>query len=301
MDGERLEQRIVEAAAVLPGYGGVTGWAALAWWGGVWFTGHPWSRPGPVAPVVLATPSHAVRSQPGCGFIVSEERLNPADLTVHNELPITTPVRSLAFEMRYAPTDWLAVVALDMAAYDDLVSLDEAGDWAAAHNGWTGIPRMRLALTLADENSWSPPETLMRMHWRRLVDGVRLRCNAAVLDPDGRLIGTPDLIDPATGVVGEYDGAVHLEGEQRLRDVDRAARFRAHGLEPVTRMAGDLRRPAAFADRLLTAYRLAAEIPLRRRRWTLDPGPGWIDTSTVAARRALSEPERERLLRYRAA
>ena len=32
-------QRIVEAAAVLPAYGGVTGWAGLAWLGGRWFDG----------------------------------------------------------------------------------------------------------------------------------------------------------------------------------------------------------------------------------------------------------------------
>jgi hypothetical protein len=30
---QTTEQRIVEAAAVLPAYGGVTGWAALRWLG----------------------------------------------------------------------------------------------------------------------------------------------------------------------------------------------------------------------------------------------------------------------------
>ena len=33
VDSDSVEQRIVEAAAVLPSYGGVTGWAALRWAG----------------------------------------------------------------------------------------------------------------------------------------------------------------------------------------------------------------------------------------------------------------------------
>ncbi|MCW2835256.1 MAG: hypothetical protein JWN68_3209 [Nocardioides sp.] len=33
------EQRIVERAALLRGWGGVTGWAGLRWLGGVWFNG----------------------------------------------------------------------------------------------------------------------------------------------------------------------------------------------------------------------------------------------------------------------
>ena len=48
------EQRIVEAAARLPAYGRVTGWAALRWMGGVWFDGL--SEGGRVVrPVDLAT------------------------------------------------------------------------------------------------------------------------------------------------------------------------------------------------------------------------------------------------------
>ena len=32
-------QRVVEAAAQLPAYGGVSGWASLSWLGGTWFDG----------------------------------------------------------------------------------------------------------------------------------------------------------------------------------------------------------------------------------------------------------------------
>lgn len=36
VDGGLPEQRVVEAAAVLPAFGGVTGWGALRWMGAQW-------------------------------------------------------------------------------------------------------------------------------------------------------------------------------------------------------------------------------------------------------------------------
>src|SRR5262245_65964397 len=52
VDATVPEQRIVEAAAVLPPYGGVTGWAALRWGGATWFDGR--TVHGAPRPVVLA-------------------------------------------------------------------------------------------------------------------------------------------------------------------------------------------------------------------------------------------------------
>ena len=77
------EQRIVEAAAVLPAYGGVTGWAALRWLGASWMTGLAPDGQTPL-PVVLVTAGDDIRPQPG--IQVSAERLNPAELTVHDGL-----------------------------------------------------------------------------------------------------------------------------------------------------------------------------------------------------------------------
>ena len=60
--------------------------------------------------------------------------------------------------MRYAASWWDAVIVADMAAYSDLVSLDELWPYALAHGGMTGIPQARDAIGHADENSWSPME-----------------------------------------------------------------------------------------------------------------------------------------------
>jgi hypothetical protein len=298
VDPDNLDQRIVEAAAALPAYGGVTGWAALAWAGGKWFDGLAPDGRTPL-PVWLATSCADVRSQPG--FRVSAEGLDPRDLTEIDGLPVTSLVRAVCFEMRYARSLALAVTALDMAAYSDLVSIDEARAYSERLRGRTGIPRCREAIELADENSWSPQEPPMRLVWEKDAGLPRPLCNVPVFDSNGRHVGTPDLLDPVAGVVGEYDGSLHLQGAQRSKDVRREGDFRRLGLEYVTMLAGDRADPGPFIGRLLEAYARAGRVPADHRTWNLTRPPWWPDDSTVAKRRALTGTARERLLRMRAA
>jgi hypothetical protein len=291
-----VEQRIVEGAARLPRYGAVTGWAALRWLGGVWFDGlAPGSRT--ERSVDLATTCSSIRSQPGT--TVSEERMAPVEIMTYGGLRVTTPQRSLFFEMRHAADGDAAVVAADMAAYSDLVSRAEATTMAYANPGWTGIGTKRAALEVMDENDWSPAEVRMRMVWCALAGLPRPLCNRPVFDLSGRLIGTPDLLDPAAGVAGEYDSALHLESAQRARDVHRESLFRAAGLEYVTMLAADLARPAAFVQRLRQAYARAARHSVSERAWTIQLPAWWVPTFTVEQRRALDSRQRERFLRLR--
>lgn len=296
VDAGRVEQRILEAAAVLPAYGGVTGWAALKWQDGRWFSGL--APNGTPLPVWLATSCADVRSQPG--IAISAEGLDPRELMELDGVRLTTAVRSVCFEMRYAATDRLAVIPLDMAAYSDLVSIAEEHLYASAHSSWTGIPRCRTAIVLADENSWSPQEVLMRLVW--ILDGgyARPLCNVPVFDRSGRHVGTPDLLDPVAGVVGEYDGRQHLQLAQRSRDVGREAAFRALDLEYVTMLASDGVDPRPFLARLEAAYARAKWLSESRRPWTLAQPEWWVDTSSVLARRSLSDAQRLRWLAHRA-
>ena len=182
-----LDQRIVEAAVVLPEHGGVTGWAALAWRRARWFDGE--GAGGRQRPVTLVTAGDDIRVQPG--IAVSAERLDPRDLEWVDGVRVTSSVRSTWFEMRYVENRRLAVVALDMAAYDDLVSLDEMAEWEYLHPGWTGAPQCRWALGYASENSWSPRETLTHLVWQIDADLPRLLCNCPLFDRSGNHIGTP--------------------------------------------------------------------------------------------------------------
>lgn len=287
---DHVEQRIVEGSVLVPRGGAITGWAALFWLGGYWFSSG--SRPVPIV-----TGGRQVCRQPGVW--ISEERLRPADCIRVDGLMVTTAARSVCYEMRYARTLGLAVAAMDMAAYSDLCSIAEAGAFASHLQGWTGIPQCRKALGLADENAWSPPEVSMRLWWQTLEIASKPLCNRPVFDASGVHIGTPDLIDPRLGVVGEYDGGLHLAAGQRAADLARDGRYREVGLEPVTMVAADLRAPERFLARLHQAYARAKRGRRSRRAWTLTAPPEWIRTHSVARRRSLTEGQARTLLRYR--
>ncbi|MGH3347587.1 MAG: hypothetical protein ACRDO4_11450 [Nocardioides sp.] len=250
-------------------------------------------------PVPLAA-QHWVANQPG--FRVSQEYLRPGHVEIVDGLPVTIAPRSVCFEMRHAATLEEAVVAMDMAAFSDLVSIEEA--WRHNDTLWTwyGVPLSRKAIALADENSWSPQEVNMRLVWTIRAERPRPLCNVPVFDRFGRHVGTPDLLDPIAGVAGEYDGPLHLVGSQRAQDLRREGAFRALGLEYVTMVGGDRADGyRSFLLRLATAYEHAAYAAEGARPWTVVPPRWWIDTTTVAARRALDPATRDRLLRHRRA
>ena len=296
VDADCPEQRIVEAAAVLPAYGGVTGWAALRWSGGVWFDGL--ARDGETKlPVTLATGESNIKSQQG--IHVSEEAVRPFDLTNVDGLPITTSVHAVSFLTRYARNEREAVVHLDMAAYSDLVSTDEARAYALTQTAWTGVPQLRKAVDLADENSWSPAEVSMRLIWELDAGLPRPLTNNPVFDRFGNHIGTPDLLDPVAGVVGEYDGSLHLVGSQRRRDRDREDAFRRVGLEYFTMLSGDGADPFRMAERMRAVRARARWAAESQRDWTVVLPKWWIPTFTVEQRRNLDEGQRQRLLRLR--
>lgn len=286
------EQRIVEAAAVLRKDEAVAGWAALRWLGGVWFDGT--DAYGGCRDVPLL--ARRDRAAPP-GAAISQEYLHPDQIVVVGGVPVTIAVRSVVLEMRYAVSLGEAVAALDMACYSDLVSIGDVATYVAALGPVTGIQQARDALPLADENSWSPRETKMRGVWRMV--GLRgALCNRPVFTLDGRHIGTPDLIQPHTGLVGQYNGSDHITVAGTAADVKKDAIFRDHGLEPVTMLVTDWSDLDDYTTRLQSAAGRAAATSTRRS-WTLEPPSWWTPTHTVELRRALDDRDRSRFLGYR--
>jgi hypothetical protein len=263
-----------------------------------WFDGR--GAGGAPRPIVLATAGDDIRPQPG--IAISAERLDPRDLIAIDQVRLTHAVRSIWFEARYAETLRDAVVAIDMAAYDDLASLDELTQWSHDHPGWTGAPQFRAALALARENAWSPREVDLRLVGELLADLPALLCNQPVFDKaTGNLLGTPDLLDVEAGLAIEYDGPSHLKVLQRSRDVRREELFRRHGLEVMTVVAPDLDKRQVLAARMVAARERSRFQAESGRTWTIEPPRWWTATTTVALRRALTEAQRERVLRYRRA
>lgn len=280
---------------MLPPVGGVTGWAALHWVGGSWFSGR--SAAGEPLDVCLATGGAAVRAQRG--IVVSAESLGPEELTEVDGVPLTTLVRSVAFEMRHAATVKDAVVVADMAAYDDLVSLAELGAFLESELPRTGIIQAREALTLARENAWSPQEVVTRLFWEIRLGLPPLLCNVPVFDVSGRHLVTPDLLDAEAGVVVDYNGELHLDPARRRADRNREELMRDVGLEFVEVVQRDFAEPMCLGTRMTKARAAGLAMRSSLRRWTVEQPAWWTDTSTVDARRALSPYDRQRLLAYR--
>jgi hypothetical protein len=232
---------------------------------------------------------------------VSQEFLNPSLSVEVDRLRITQAVRSVVFEMRYAPTLSRAVEALDMACYDDLVDREEVAQEIARIGAMTGVRQAREALVHGDENVWSPQESRMRGLWTRIAGLASPLCNRPVFSRDGRLIGTPDVIDPILGLLGHYNGRVHLVGTQHAQDLRKEEAFRAVGLEPITMVAEDWADVDDFVRRLHAAAERAQRRAREPRAWTVEPPSWWTPTWTVAQRRALDAEQRLRWLGYRPA
>ena len=289
-------QRVAEAGALLARHTSITGWAALAWQEAHWFDGLEGDGVTPV-PVDVSMSRRRIRPQPLIS--ICEERWSPAEVVVVDGLAVASAVRATCFVMRYAPHLRAAVRALCMACFNDHVSLDEVAEWVALHPSYTGIEQCRLALPLGDENAWSPAEVDFLLDWTELV-GRRPLTNRPLFDQSGRHLGTPDLVDPVTGVLGEYDSELHLAGARRAKDLAREGIFRDHGLHPVTMVTAERRDRAAFHQRVHSAYAAAGRQPAAERRWTLQPPAWWVPTWTVEQRRALTARERALWLAHRA-
>jgi hypothetical protein len=296
-DRANVEQRIVEAAAVLPEVGGITGWGSLNWLGGSWFDGLTVGGRTEL-PVDLATCYQDIRSQ--AGYVVHQERLSPGELIVKDGLRTTSAARSVCFMMRYARNVREAVACGDLAMFSDLVSIAELTAYCLAHPGWTGIPQARDALPLLDENSWSPWETWARLVWRLDAGLPPPLCNRPVFDLSGHHIATPDFLDPESGCYGEYDGEIHLLGSRRSRDITRENDLRNLGLEGFTIVASDIAHPDRAVQKMTDARRRAKWEPESTRRWTTERPGWWTPTHTVDLRRQLTERQRVRFLRHRA-
>jgi hypothetical protein len=278
VDADLVEQRILEQATRLPGYGAVTGWAALRWRGAAYFDGRGQDR-SPL-PVPLTIGEHMIRGD--ANVAIRRGQLGQHEYDDVAGVPCATWQRALYDEIVRLGSLRPAVVAADMTWAAGLGGSVEFWDYLEQVRPRNGVVLARGVAELARETSWSPQEVGMRLCWTLDAGLPEPQCNVPVFDLSGNFLGIPDLFDAEAGVIGEYQGALHRDPERHRRDVLRAERFRDHGLEYFEVTTGqlyDVRTPY----RMRRVRARALFLPTEQRLWTTTQPTWWKARTSLAS------------------
>lgn len=260
-------ERAGAVAAALPG-AVIGGWAAAHLLGVADMDGRtPDGRELPV----MVCPGRSGRFRPRGGVVLLRSPLGPGDVVEVAGVAVTSPVRT-AFDLaRTAGGPWRAVEEVDCVVRGrDPALLGAVARYAADRSGWTGVGLARRAAAAASVHTLSRGESWVRMVWTELARLPPPLLNVPVHDHDGHHLGTPDLLDPDVGLVGEYDGAGHRTAHQQHADAVRAELLVGAGLVLVRISAVDRRSPRATAHRLLAGAAVAGRST--HRGWLLPGG-----------------------------
>jgi hypothetical protein len=141
--------------------------------------------------------------------LLRRSRLTPQEVSIHEGLRVTTPLRTVTDLGRKLKTVE-GVIALDMALHAGLVPLSDLRAFVARHGGAKGVARLRAAVELADAGAESPMETRLRLLLCR-AGLPRPESQVELLDEGGRFLGRTDLYYPEQRLTIEYDGGTHRD------------------------------------------------------------------------------------------
>lgn len=268
-----LSEVLADATALAVDHGALGGWASLAVQGNSWFDGL--DREGVRRSVLIHSWSKR-QLRPRKGIEPSRGLVHPEEIVWSGLHAVTTLARAAYDEMRLAAGRREAVVVLDMACSTTAevphTTIDEVVCVIDSHTKTRGIAQARWALGHAVSRSASPWETRTRLMAELDAGIVGLQANVPVFDLAGNLLGIADLIDPATGLVIESDGAGHREARQHTDDNVREEKFERARLVVCRVTSLD------HADRWATVGRInRARLDASKetdRRWTLQK-PNW--------------------------
>ncbi|HEX4814703.1 MAG TPA: hypothetical protein VFV66_18340 [Nonomuraea sp.] len=260
-------QRALDAAALLPAGGAVGGWAAAYLAGVTELDGMVGETSEPV-PLCLRPEQ---RRRRGTAVAVWRSVLLPEDISRVDGISVTTPVRT-GFDIARRSPLYRAVAVLDLLGRGRPDYFESVRAYARDRPRWRGVPTVHQALNLASPLTRSVPETAFRLFWELECRLPTPQVNPLIRRADGRLLGIGDLLDPSSGLLGEYDGRYHRAEEQHALDNAREEAFEDCGLTVVRVGARDL-----GGSRLRTLYRMRAGLARARRAprgsWTWEPGP----------------------------
>jgi hypothetical protein len=258
-----VEQRIVEAHARAGPRAVVTGWAALRLHRASFFDGL--ARDGRSRlPVPIAANGERLASDERTDVV--RDRIPDDEVVVVHGMRCARPERALYDEMQRIGEVREMAVAVGSACAACLTSVSRMRLYAATRRWYRDVRTVKEAIEMAHEDCRSPQEHRFALIWEHDAGWTRPLVNRPIYDLDGRFIATPDLLDPARGVVGEYAGADHRSLAQHERDIAREADLRDVGLEYVEVVGRDLRDRSRVVRRMQHAAARAVHL---ERRWVV--------------------------------
>jgi hypothetical protein len=199
--------RIRALLAWLPEWPALGGWASLRWQGVPPLDGRTGPGGRTLLPILVHVgPDRHLRTRPG--VVVDRSLLAAADVVEVRGRRTTVATRAVFDEMcRRGVED--GMVAGDAAWTLGRITGPGMVDYVAAHPGARGVPSARVAAGLLSPYVRSGPETRLRYVWVVAAGLPVPQVNVRLTDGQGVFVGEPDLLDPESGFVGEYDGADH--------------------------------------------------------------------------------------------
>lgn len=203
-----------------------------------------------VSPKLDAELVHDNRKPPP-GLVVHTDTLRMDDVTVVDDVPVTTAART-AFDIgRRTPSRLAGLQRLDALANATGVSIDDVETVMSRHSGVRGLNRLRRILPLMDGGAESPQETRTRLV---LIDAglPTPETQIVVRDEYGEFVARVDMGYRDLRIAIEYDGPQHwTDPVQRQRDIDRHHALAALGWVIIRVSAELLRyREATFIGRV---------------------------------------------------
>jgi hypothetical protein len=224
--------------------------------------------PASLAPVpVCVGPGARIRPRPEID--ISRRLLCPDDIVWVGGIPCLGATRSLIDLVGRQPSEE-GLVSIDAALRSDATQPDQIAAYLRDHPRVHDAARIRRLLGLADGAARSCPESRMRWIWVVEAKLPRPLVNPEVADQHGRLLGIPDLFDPDSGLVGEFDGSQHRELHAHTADNAREEGFERHNMLVVRATSVDIfGRRKQLVGRMQAAHRDGCARDRSRDRWVL--------------------------------
>lgn len=172
------------------------------------------------------------------GISVHRARLDTEEIMRCRDLPVTSPVRTVADVAGRLPLVEAVVIA-DMAIHQGLVDVAGLCRRLTAQAGRKGTARLRLVIELSEPAAESPMETRLRL--LLVLAGLpRPEAQVRLHDASGRFLGRPDLFYRTQRLCIEYDGTTHRES--LIEDNRRQNRLQNAGFRLLRFTAADVIR-----------------------------------------------------------